>query len=103
MFGNLLKEAGEPADRTLSDQVMTYWTNFAKTGNPNGGSLPNWVRHDPMTAAYIDFASGGPLMRERASGSTPAGSSSRTCLFRNDDAGALLRELLARRRLPLPP
>jgi para-nitrobenzyl esterase len=64
VFGNLLKEAGEPADRALSDQVMTYWTNFAKTGNPNGGSLLNWVRHDSMTAAYIDFASGGPVMRE---------------------------------------
>jgi para-nitrobenzyl esterase len=22
--------------------MMGYWTNFAKTGNPNGAGLPNW-------------------------------------------------------------
>lgn len=27
------------ADRRLSEQMMDYWTNFAKTGNPNGPSL----------------------------------------------------------------
>lgn len=30
------------ADRAISDAVATYWTNFAKTGNPNGAGLPNW-------------------------------------------------------------
>ena len=27
--------AAGPQDRLLSDRLMTYWTNFAKTGNPN--------------------------------------------------------------------
>jgi para-nitrobenzyl esterase len=31
-------------DRALSDQMMTYWTNFAKTGDPNGGGQPHWAR-----------------------------------------------------------
>jgi para-nitrobenzyl esterase len=22
--------------------MVSYWSNFAKTGNPNGGSLPEW-------------------------------------------------------------
>ena len=22
--------------------MAAYWTNFAKSGNPNGGSLPRW-------------------------------------------------------------
>ena len=28
-------------DRALSDQIEQYWTNFAKTGNPNGAGLPD--------------------------------------------------------------
>jgi carboxylesterase type B len=26
----------------LSDLIQTYWTNFAKTGNPNAAGLPQW-------------------------------------------------------------
>ncbi|WP_420381720.1 carboxylesterase/lipase family protein [Novosphingobium sp.] len=32
------------ADRALSDKVMRYWVNFARTGNPNGPGLPSWPR-----------------------------------------------------------
>lgn len=32
----------EPVDRNVSDAVSSYWTNFAKTGDPNGGGLPAW-------------------------------------------------------------
>jgi para-nitrobenzyl esterase len=31
-----------PADIKLADQMSSYWTNFAKRGNPNGPGLPNW-------------------------------------------------------------
>ncbi len=30
------------ADRGISEAMATYWTNFAKTGNPNGAGLPEW-------------------------------------------------------------
>ena len=26
----------------LAEQMMTYWTNFARTGNPNGPRVPQW-------------------------------------------------------------
>jgi para-nitrobenzyl esterase len=29
-------------DASLSELLQTYWTNFAKTSNPNASGLPNW-------------------------------------------------------------
>ncbi|WP_409432446.1 carboxylesterase/lipase family protein [Litorimonas sp. RW-G-Af-16] len=29
-------------DEALTEIMLTYWTNFARTGNPNDAKLPNW-------------------------------------------------------------
>ncbi|MGH8143024.1 MAG: carboxylesterase family protein [Steroidobacteraceae bacterium] len=29
-------------DQSVSEAASSYWANFARTGNPNGGSLPMW-------------------------------------------------------------
>jgi para-nitrobenzyl esterase len=47
VFGTLDSVKGvtwTPADRALSDQIGGYWTNFARTGDPNGQGLPEWPR-----------------------------------------------------------
>ena len=49
VFGTLDSRAGavwRPEDYKLSDLMQTYWTNFAKSGNPGGAGVPNWPAYD---------------------------------------------------------
>jgi para-nitrobenzyl esterase len=49
VFGTLDVRRGatwRPEDRTLSERMMDYWANFARTGDPNGKGLPHWPRYD---------------------------------------------------------
>jgi para-nitrobenzyl esterase len=62
VFGNLLTNGPLGAqfgtdDRALSDTMVTYWTQFAKSGDPNSPSVPRWPRYSPPSATYVRFAS----------------------------------------------
>ncbi|MEO8096228.1 MAG: carboxylesterase family protein [Acidobacteriota bacterium] len=54
----------DATDAAVSNYMQQYWTNFAKTGDPNGGSLPKWPKFDPSARAYMDLTAGGPVARE---------------------------------------
>lgn len=56
VFGNLDEPgAYTQTDRTLSDTVMAYWVNFARTGDPNGPGLPAWPAFTDGTDAHMEF------------------------------------------------
>ncbi len=42
-------------DQELSKKMVTYWTNFAKTGNPNGNGLPIWNQFSAKQPEWMTF------------------------------------------------
>ena len=37
----------DAAQQQLADAMVSYWTSFAASGNPNSGSTPTWSPYDP--------------------------------------------------------
>jgi para-nitrobenzyl esterase len=63
VFGTLGARAAD-ADKQISDTMQQYWTNFAKTGNPNGAGLAQWPKYDPNARGFIEFTDSGPVAHE---------------------------------------
>ncbi len=66
-FGNVknspYKYRYDESDVNLSKIMMSYWTNFAKTGNPNGDNLPTWNLFDPSDNKIMELGSNvGPIV-----------------------------------------
>ena len=49
VFNNVGKSGDfwNPDDRLMAERITDYWTQFARTGNPNTANQPRW---DPYTA-----------------------------------------------------
>jgi para-nitrobenzyl esterase len=75
VFGTLDTRPGatvRPEDRKLSEQMMSYWTNFAKTGDPNGPGLrsarspwPQYGENDSLIHLDSKITSGPDTLRAR--------------------------------------
>ncbi|HLN99470.1 MAG TPA: carboxylesterase family protein [Pyrinomonadaceae bacterium] len=64
------RPASTPKDEALSDTMRTYWTNFAKTGDPNGAGLAEWPAYSDTKPQMLHIEAGntkaGPLVNENA-------------------------------------
>ncbi len=48
-----------PAQQQLSTQMTSYWTTFARTGNPNSATTPTWPAWSPSAPKVQDLTSIG--------------------------------------------
>jgi para-nitrobenzyl esterase len=61
-FDNLTSRNGAeipPKDTEVAKMMNTYWSNFAKTGNPNGGVLPKWPVYSPHHNELLEIQRDG--------------------------------------------
>ena len=42
-------------DRKIADTLGAFWVNFMKSGDPNGGALPQWAAFNPNSAATMEL------------------------------------------------
>ena len=65
-FGLPGRPAANDVDIALSEIIMSYWTNFAKYGNPNGKGLPEWPVYNDANPKAMHFlhdkAQAGPVV-----------------------------------------
>lgn len=63
------RPAPKPKDEALSDIMRTYWTNFAKTGDPNGNGLQDWPAYNGTYVHVLHIEAenthAGPLVNKK--------------------------------------
>jgi para-nitrobenzyl esterase len=52
-LASLPKVPWEAVDGELSDLMMSYWSNFARSGDPNWAGLPKWPRYDKESGYQV--------------------------------------------------
>jgi para-nitrobenzyl esterase len=57
------RRAISSADRRLSNLLMTYWSSFAKFGDPNASGTPHWAPFDDPGEPVMVFGITGPTLQ----------------------------------------
>jgi para-nitrobenzyl esterase len=58
--GNVLS----PGEEALSARMTDYWTNFARTGNPNGPGLTAWPLYNARTELLLTLDNVSSVVRK---------------------------------------
>lgn len=65
-FGLPGRPAKNDIDVAISEMIISYWTNFAKYGDPNGKGLPEWPLYNDAKPLALHFLHGkaqaGPVV-----------------------------------------
>jgi para-nitrobenzyl esterase len=56
-------EAATAEDEATAANANAYWTDFAKTGDPNGGGRPRWPAYTAEKDELLDFTLAGPVAK----------------------------------------
>jgi para-nitrobenzyl esterase len=54
-----------PDDASLSNLIQTYWTNFARSGNPNAQGLPDWPAWSDGKKEFLEIRRDGSISAQR--------------------------------------
>lgn len=67
-LNDLRNETPTPSDHIISGAMVSYWTNFAKYGDPNGKGEPHWPAFSDQTPELMYFSGTphvGPVPNEQ--------------------------------------
>lgn len=70
VFGNLRPDASRnltytDSDRRIAALLQRYWTNFAKTGDPNGFGVPHWPKDGRDEVLVLNLLGAHPVRNFR--------------------------------------
>ena len=60
--GAMVGEKVTPTDEVIAAVASGYWTQFGKTGDPNGGGRPEWPRYDSAVDRILHFTNSGVIV-----------------------------------------